>query len=209
MSFKGKRKLTLTVDADTVDRARKQDINISDLTERILQTVTVEDGSLSPAEERKEYLRLLSAMDPVINAHHVKVPVGKGYHRISDWADDEETELFYVGGGQFEPRDPNALRLDLSGDHSNDWSWSLEEIEDKDTYIRFESPMRIIGNFVEKVGESKRRREVEMHDLHVARSVLEAVLGAERPSSSPSGASDAIATSLRNPGSKAKRSRKR
>lgn len=176
---KGKQKLTLTVDADAVERARRQDINISDLTERILQTITVDDSSLSSAEERKEYLQLLATMDSVIKSLHVKIRVGKAYWS-SDEYDGEDTELYYAGGGRFEPKDPNALHMDLSDDLGGDWSWPLDEIEGPDTEVVFDPPMRIIGNFIEEVGEKKRRREVEMHDLRVARSVLEAVLGAER-----------------------------
>lgn len=176
---KGKQKLTLTVDADAVERARRQDINISDLTERILRTITVDDSSLSAAEERKEYLQLLATMDPVIKSLHVRIRVGKAYWASDDYEGDE-TELYYIGLGQFEPKDPNALRLDLSGDHGADWSWTLDEIEDANTHVVLDPPMRIIGNFIEEVGERKRRREVEMHDLRVARSVLQAVLGAER-----------------------------
>ena len=177
---KAKRKLTLTVDADTVERARKQDINISALTERILQTVTVDNGSLTPAEERREYLRLLSAMDSVISAHQVKVPVAKAYRCLDpsdDYSDVAETELLYVGGGRFEPTSPQALGLDLSDD---DWSRPLDRIEDKDTNVDFEPPLRIITNFIEKVSERRQHREAALHELRMVRSVLEAVLNTER-----------------------------
>lgn len=178
MAPKGKRKLTLTVDADTVERARKQEINISDLTERLLQSVTIESGALDRIEERKEYLRLLATMDSVIRAYHIEVPVGKVLRTVDEWGDDLESALLYVGGGQFRPTDPNALGLDLSNDN---WAWPIEQIERKDTHAYFDSPMRVISNFIEKVSEKKREREIEMHDLRVARSVLEAVLGANKP----------------------------
>jgi hypothetical protein len=180
-----KKRLNLSVDAEAVKRARKLDINISDLTERILQSFTVEPGSLGEAEERKEYLRLLATMDPVIRANGIEVPVGTAERWLDDNADDnadDSTEVSYVGGGQFRPKDPNVLGLDLSGDS---YDWSLDEIEGQDTHLSFLSPIRIVSNFIEKVNEKKRRREVDLHELRVARNVLEAVLGGEKPSTPP------------------------
>jgi hypothetical protein len=171
-----KKRLNLSVDAEAVKRARDQDINISDLTERILQSFVVEPGSLDKDEERKEYLRLLATMDPVLKAHAIEVPIGRAYFSPDDYP-DSDTELAYVGGGRFRPKEPGNLALDESGDT---YDWTLDEIEGHDTWVTFETPTRIISNFIEKVNEKKRHREVALHELRVARNVLEAVLSTDR-----------------------------
>ena len=173
--------MTLTVDKGAVERAKKLDINISELTERILQSFAVESGDLGKAEERMEYLRLLAAMDPVLRAHGIEVPIGVGY-RVFNEQSENETEVRYVGRGRFRPEDPNELGLNLSEDKDE---WTLDEIEDENTYVTFETPTRIISNFIEKVNEKKRKREVALHELRVARNVLEAVLATDKPSPSP------------------------
>src|SRR5713101_3690348 len=100
----GKQKLTLSVDAEVVDRAKALGINISELAEQALRSFTYK-----PADAKDEALQqrrdeLFKAMTPMLRRYSVKVPIGQYMHR--DEGDqyaqfEQKGEVYLAGHGQF------------------------------------------------------------------------------------------------------------
>lgn len=166
-----KQKLTLTVDSDTVEAAKKLGLNISEETERLLQSYTFDPEGTDRATTNTEYCELLSRTDRLVSKYGLVFCVGS----YDGW-DGEELHpggpVFYHGAGQFssvpEVTSMHALQ-------------TLEEFEDTEetqgiqTSVKFFRPTQILKNFFAAVDEAKRARREEVEGLAFARTLIDAL----------------------------------
>lgn len=73
-----KKKLTLSVDAGAVEKAKGMGINISQLVEQILEAITFEPSPAEVSELKASYKRLFNAMTPLLGKLNARVCVAEG-----------------------------------------------------------------------------------------------------------------------------------
>src|SRR2546428_5930576 len=105
-----KSKLTLSVDTETVDKAKKLGINISEITETVLKTFT-QSKDESRYDIQSGYERLFAAMMPLLKEYKTAMIVGAS----REFPDDDPEQLSLGGYGFF-----------FEGDEA---LWSDEEME--------------------------------------------------------------------------------
>lgn len=73
-----KKKLTLSVDPEVVEKAKGMGINISQLVEQILEGITFEPSPADVSELRASYKKLFNAMTPLLGKLDARVCVAEG-----------------------------------------------------------------------------------------------------------------------------------
>ncbi len=155
-----KQKLTLTVDGDTVEAAKKLGLNISELTERILKGYTFDPERLERGATRSQYEELLTSMDPLIQKFHCEVVVGTFW----DGAIQESVPVSYGVDG--------LLCEDPTRSDDDD---TVYNVSVKAASVSFLRPNQILKNFFTAIEAEKSRRREEVESLVLAKKFVEAL----------------------------------
>lgn len=157
-----KEKLTLSVDKEVVEKAKKLGINISDITEKVLKGYTSAEkpnGTLYDA-----YRQLFDAIIPLLKTFDGQVKVAEGVEDVTDEKGNEISEgidysFFLQSDGSFylEPFDDNIR--------------NITKIDQQD----FLSPEKILSNLVDALAKSKEANEEKMRQIMMAKRIVEAM----------------------------------
>ncbi len=168
----GKRKLTLSVDAETVERAKGLGINISDLTEQVLRSFTFKAGDDPDETVRHQREELFNSMIPLLRRYRTKIKVGEwaNLECVGDeqYPGDVEGEVTLRGDGKFY----------LSGGYvastGEEPEGTLEDLEE-DYEIYFSTTEEILKEFLKVIETERASRQQSVEALVVARKVVEAI----------------------------------
>jgi hypothetical protein len=168
----GKRKLTLTVDSETVDAAKNLGLNISEVTEELLKLHTFDPKLLEAGPGREEYGKLLASMDSLLNKYRCSVLVGSLEPYEPELHEGEKRNPVYYHGAEV---------ADTSAAPITDFakSDSLETIGGDDYYVDYLKPDQILKNFLKAIQRAKDSRAEEADSLVFAMKMVEALTEAE------------------------------
>jgi hypothetical protein len=159
-----KQKLTLTVDAETVEAAKKLGLNISEVTERVLKGYTFDPDRAEEGVSRKQYRELIGAMDPLLTKYRSQVLVG---WISTDSPSDDGEAVFYSGDGQLYSEE------DIGPDAAGN-SQVVQQAVSTDS-VDFLRPAQILKNFFAAIESAKNRRREEVEGLLLAKRLVEAL----------------------------------
>lgn len=155
-----KEKLTLSVDKEVVEKAKKLGLNISDLTELALKGATFSAKEADTDTLYKLYEELFAVMKPLLQRYGAFVKIGS-----EELYDDEtgqyiETQNFHLGSdGRF-------------GDDFTDSRFA--DIRKVPINI-LDTPSEILSNLLKALADSVPKREAIARDLQVAKRIVEAI----------------------------------
>lgn len=162
-----KQKLTLTVDAMIVDRAKRLGINISELTEQVLRSYTFEESDLGWDSLKTRHLTFLATMDPLLSKYGASVVIGDLIARPGGGDPSFEGEVRYGGAGRFQ------------ADFDEEWR-ALDYYEgNKDYSIGLRDPGHILKNLLNELQHAKERRREQIGNLLLAAKIVAAITEAE------------------------------
>ncbi|HYM40668.1 MAG TPA: type II toxin-antitoxin system CcdA family antitoxin [Thermoplasmata archaeon] len=163
-----KSKLTLTVDAGTVEKAKHLGINISELTEKVLRGWVFDPHDESRVALMDHYQAMFDTMTPLLKEYDVPVHVANYYITYEDTLGPSKPhletateEIFLQPGGHFWFPDGEVLL-------------PFEKLRE-DTEIYFLNPEQILQNFIEALEKGKAKRHERLESLEVARRLIEAI----------------------------------
>src|SRR4030042_4661323 len=146
-----KEKLTLSVDKEVVEKAKKLGINISEITEKVLRGYTSAEkpkGNLYEA-----YQKLFDSIVPLLKEFDCRVKIAEGYDTLvttdSDGKDHEydvPINIFLESDGSFYIDEFDHIFKDIQSISSRD----------------FLSPEKILSNLVDALAKSEEKREEKM-----------------------------------------------
>jgi hypothetical protein len=168
----GKQKLTLSVDAETVERAKSLGINISDLTEQVLKSFTFKPEDAQSEAIERQRKELFDSMSPLISRYKLRVPVGVYMQFDPNPYEDDYSEcgtVMMVGKDEFE----RPFRPD-------DWEGgprvgTIAQIVDDGDYISYYPTETLLKNFMKAVEDEKTKQKQQVASLAVARKIIEAI----------------------------------
>ena len=157
----GKRKLTLTVDAGTVEKAKRLGINISEVTESVLRNFAFDPKEETHSAMRERYRTLFQTMLRMLKEYETSVLVATVF--------DKPTRTSRIPGG-----DPHDVYLQ---DDGSLWIEDYEALEtfDKLEEAHFRDPDEILRNFIDSVEKAKEKRRERIEDLELVRRIVEAI----------------------------------
>lgn len=167
--FMGKKTTTLTLDEETVEKAKKMNINISELTETVLKGFTFEPSEVEEKALKSEYKQLFAAILPILKRQNIIICVG------NLWSD-----VMYPPNAAGEERKTYEClsRISLSANgrfylDNFDEEIDLEKTDDND--IIFQSPKQILSNLIKSIDDRKERRKEEIKEIEMVKRIVEAL----------------------------------
>lgn len=158
-----KQKLTLTVDPEVVDAAKKAGLNISEVTERLLRGYTFDPDEAEKGATLAQYDELLTMMDPLLKKFGCRVAVGEYY-----------------------PSDPEFGSWTVYRDANLGYYWEEDVNENQSLpqkidpkHFDFLRPTQILKNFFAAIEGVKSRRREEVEGLLLAKKLVEALVEQE------------------------------
>jgi len=153
-----KEKLTLSVDKEVIEKAKKLGINISDITEQVLKGYTSaekpEEGSLYDG-----YKQLFDSITPLLKEFGVSVAIA---------------EDFFIDDRGFE-YGPSDILLEPDGSFYSDlFDVSFRDIK-KIELQTFLSPKKILANLVDALVKSKEAMMEKMKEILMAKRIIDAM----------------------------------
>jgi hypothetical protein len=170
----GKQKLTLSVDAESVERAKALGINISDLTEQVLRSFTLRPGDAAEGALQAQRESLFQEMTPLLKTLRAEVHIGSVDDPNGNDGEDF-LDVVLTGNGK-----PMVLAPDP------DYDFDLAPV-DPSGYgrIYFDSSEVLIRNFMKAVEEAKIKQKQQVASFVLARKIVEAVTQAEKSAQGP------------------------
>jgi hypothetical protein len=159
-----KEKLTLSVDKEVVDKAKKLGINISDITEKVLTGYTAAE---KPNDDiYGAYVQLFDSIIPLLKEFDCSVKVAEGTE-VGTSKDAEgntsecdlEVTFFLCSDGQF---------------YVDEFAGSFKDIKTISQSF-FLSPDKILSNLVEALANSKEKRGEQIKEIQMAKRIIEAM----------------------------------
>jgi hypothetical protein len=161
-----KEKLTLSVDKEVVEKAKKLGINISELTEKVLTGYTSAekpDGNIHDA-----YKQLFDSVLPLLKEFECSVKIAESYIVFGgDYDEPEETmlqdETYLTANGSY-----------LVKDYTAPEDYRLSDIT-KIPAHEFLPPEKILSNLVNELAKSQETRKEKMDEILMAKRIIDAM----------------------------------
>jgi len=166
-----KKKLTLTVDSEIVKKARDDpDINISEITEKVLRAFTSSSETSDKEELYKNYQELFNLMSRLLRKFRVRTRIGEEEVE-KEPEDEDDLEPLYNDEGEAE--DIFHFYLEPDGSLSHD----LGDIKDikKIPIEAFYRPQKIIDGFLSSVLEGVEYRKKQSKEIEMAKTIIDAI----------------------------------
>jgi len=158
-----KEKLTLSVDKEVVEKAKKLGINISEITENVLKGYTSAEkpnGSVYDA-----YQKLFDAIMPLLKEFGCRIKIGEGLEPVMN----KKGELLHDEGVDYDVflESDGSFYVDFFDTYIRD----IKKIDKQD----FFSPEKILSNLVDALAKSKETNEEKMRQIMMAKRIVDAM----------------------------------
>jgi len=171
-----KKSLNLSVDEDVVKKAKDLDINISEITEKVLRAFTTSSKTADKEKLYAGYQELFNLMLPLLKKFRVNVMVGTE----EVWEEEpEEPEPIYGYGGEIVDYDPGPpsdvfrIYLESNGTLSHDRE-GIKDIKDIDINLLYK-PRRIVDELLDSIQEGVEYREKQSKEIEIAKTIIDAI----------------------------------
>jgi hypothetical protein len=159
-----KKKLTLYVSEEVIEKAKKLDLNLSEITESVLRGYAFKPSELERESLIGAYKSLFETMTPLLKDYLTSVEVGK---LIPDPGED------FMG---YEPK------IRLIGDGSF-WITDFEmekKFEQLNLYELYE-PREILSNFIRALSDASEKRKEKIVDLKMVKGIIDLIVSSLKP----------------------------
>ncbi len=156
----GKKTTTLTLDSETVEKAKKMNINISELTETVLKGFTFEPSDLDEEAINQKYRELFNAIRPILKHQKIGISVGDYFIWNPTYEEYETIDCVVLcSDGTFWIEVHEFETADIVGNKS----------------VRFYSPKEILSNLIKGIEEHKEHLKEEIKEIEMVKRIVEAL----------------------------------
>ena len=155
-------KLTLSVDKQVVEAAKKLGLNLSDVTENILRGFSFRPRHSDKEELVEKYQNLFDAMKPLLREFGASVSVGKDV-------------AYYMGAkGHSEPFDVEIILLSNGRFFIDELDHVVNDVSDLNINS-LHRPKKILENLIVELSKGADRRKEKIREIEMARRIIEAL----------------------------------
>lgn len=157
----GKSKLTLSVEKDVIEKAKKLGLNLSETVENVLEKFTFRPDTTDKESVYSGYKSMFELMLPLLKEYETKV-------LVAEWLESTDDT--------FENVYENAVTLLEGGTlYEVNFERPLENIHEIPIF-GFLKPVGILYNFINALSDAKERRQEKLEEIELAKRLLSAIL---------------------------------
>jgi len=154
-----KQKLTLSVDAGVVEKAKLLGLNISEITESVLRGFTFEPNEVEQEERLQKYAELFKVITKLLKKYGTSVNVGESEITDTDGVPVGRETVYLMSNGNFWLPDMEA---------------EVKDIHKFELY-EFHEPNKILSNLIEAMAKAAEENKQSLKELELARRIVEAI----------------------------------
>ena len=159
---KKKVKLTLSVDKEVVQAAKKLGLNLSDITENILRGFSFSPRRTDKGELLEKYRNLFATMKPLLHEFGISVAVGEDYV----FYEDEK--------GHSEPIDFEIRLLSNGVLFIDELDHMVNDVSEIDINA-LHNPKRILEDLILELSKGANNRKEKIREIEMARRIIAAM----------------------------------
>ncbi len=168
-----KKKLTLSINSEVIEKAKELGLNLSEITETALKisSLSHEDNKIvSPDKLRKAYVDVLKKISEILKKWDIHLKIG-GYLDSFETTDSKDkNDRYYVSFDYFLSPDNVYLWADYSDEEPlQTWRFDDENLP----ITRFDDPDVIITNLINKIYERAKENKEILEKLQILKNILE------------------------------------
>jgi len=176
-----KKKLTLSVDSEIVEKAKELDINISDVTEKILRALTSSSKTANKEKLYTGYQQLFNLMLPLLRKFQVSTIVG-----VDVIYDQNKEPDFDPDGNPIPPEPLDVFRIQLGYDgrlvHDGMGDVKITDM----TITDFFPPKMIIDDFLDAIQKGVNYKKDQFKEIEMAKTIIDVITKGTIPKSKKS-----------------------
>jgi hypothetical protein len=163
----GKKKLTLSIDSEVIEKAKKLGLNLSEITEKALKISSLNDESVvTPDKLREVYVDILKTIIKILIRWDLK------QLKIGEF-DEEGTPINYwfqlvPGRVHLWSNIPN---IGFEGYQEPEQTWSLDD--ENLPIFKFYNPEKIITNLIDKLYDKANKNKEFLNKLQILKNIIE------------------------------------
>ena len=153
-----KKKLTLSVDEEVIEKAKSLGLNLSEITEAVLRGFAFAPDKVEKDVLYSKYKELFEVILPLLKEYDVSV-------MIAEYSLDDDQP----------PLDSYSIYLSPNGKF---WADGIEQSFSNIHQISipdFLSPKKILSNFITALADSKVKREEQLEELEMVKGIIAAI----------------------------------
>ncbi len=171
-----KKKLTLSINSEVIEKAKQLGLNLSEITEKALKISSLSpenDKIVTPDKLREVYIDVLKKISNILRKWDLS-DLTIGYY--DDWVEVENSDGkksgTYIGFDYVLTPDIVYLWADYLD--SDDNPLQIWHLDDKDLPVnRFDDPEKIIINLIDKLYEKAKKNKEIINKLQILKNILE------------------------------------
>ena len=158
-----KKKLTLSVDSDIIQKAKELGLNLSEITENALKisSLNIEEESVTKEKLIQAYRKVFLEMVPILKKWDLHIPIGGYYDYQKEFGSIQF--IYYL----------SANELYLWSDFADQEPLNTWKLTDNDLPIEhFYEPEKIIKSLINKLYEVAEENKIKMKKLEIITNIL-------------------------------------
>lgn len=167
-----KKKLTLSIDSEVIEKAKELGLNLSEITEQALKISSLSDDDkiVTPDKLYEAYIDVLKKISKILKKWDLQLKIGS----YQEWVESENSlgkrSGIYIGFNYFLYSDGVYLWADYS-DEEPIQTWKLDDGNLPIT--NFEEPEKIIVTLINKLYEKANKNKEVFDKLQIMKNILE------------------------------------
>ncbi len=167
-----KKKLTLSINSEVIDKAKKLGLNLSEITEGVLKisSLNYEDNLATPDKLREVYVDILKKISKVLKKWDMHLEIGSEKILVESTDSDGKKEFKYIDYIYF----LTPYSVELYNDFLPDIPDKIYRLDDENLPIyKFYDPEKIIINLIDKLYEKANKNKDLLDKLQILKNIIE------------------------------------
>ncbi|MDP2766615.1 MAG: type II toxin-antitoxin system CcdA family antitoxin [Candidatus Methanoperedens sp.] len=168
-----KKKLTLSINSEVIERAKKLGLNLSEITEGVLKisSLNYEDNLATPDKLREVYVDILKKISKILKKWDMHLKIGSEKVLAESTDSGRKKMLEYIDFSYFLTPYVVELWSDYYSYEKPDEIWRLDD-ENLPIY-KFYDPEKIIIDLIDKLYEKANENREILDKLQILKNILE------------------------------------
>jgi hypothetical protein len=169
-----KKKLTLSINSEVIEKAKKLGLNLSEITEKALKlsSLSLDDNIVTPDQLREAYIDIFKKISYILAKWNISEIIIGSYNDLVEFEDSSgKTSYEYVDFWYTLSQYDVRRWCDLDNGEKPDSLWRFDNVNLPIT--NYYNPEKIINILVDKLYEKAKKNKEVLDRLQVLKNILE------------------------------------
>lgn len=167
-----KKKLTLSINSEVIEKAKELGLNLSEITEKALKisSLSLDDKIVTPDKLREVYIAILKEISKILKKWNTKLEIGSESSLVERTDSDGKKSYDYAPYDYF----LSPYVVELWHEYYPEAPEKIWQLDDEDLPVTsFYDPEKIIINLIDKLYQKANKNKEVLNKLQILKNILE------------------------------------